>query len=416
MEKYFPSKAFCGRRVHLGVTGSIAAYKALELLRAFHKAGLRVSVGLTASAARFVTPMSFRALGAEVVYSSMFPAGPGAGQAAELDEDYDIFGHLTPGAEVEAFVILPASATTMARIAAGLADEILSAQALAFPGQILFAPAMNPRMWSNASTQANCDLLRSRGHIILEPAEGLVACNEEGKGKLTDLRHVYLAVLRQLSPQDFAGRKVMLTLGPTREQWDGVRFWSNLSTGSMGAAFAVAAYLRGAEVYAVCGPGCPWLPPGVKRFNVTSALEMHEQANALWPDMDYGIFSAAVADFRPQAHGSEKFKKDKATDGFSISFQPNPDILAGIGKIKTPAQRIVGMAAETSNLETSVRSKLKAKNADLLVGNLVGVPDSGFASPLNQVFTADRNGREEQWPTLPKPEIAWRVFDWLSLL
>ncbi|MDL2307876.1 bifunctional phosphopantothenoylcysteine decarboxylase/phosphopantothenate--cysteine ligase CoaBC, partial [Desulfovibrio sp. OttesenSCG-928-C06] len=398
MEKYFPSRAFAGRRVHLGVSGSVAAYKALDLLRALQKCGLRVSVGITGSAAKFVTPLSFRSLGAETVYSSMFPADG----IAELGESYDPFGPLTPGAEAEAFIVLPASATTMARVASGLADEILSAQALAFPGRILFAPAMNPRMWSNPATKANCARLRELGHVILEPVSGKVACNEEGQGKLVDLRQAYLAVLKQLSPQDYAGKKVMITMGPTREQWDGVRFWSNLSTGTMGAAYAVAAYLRGAEVHAVCGPGCPWLPPEVNRIDVSPARDMYQAVMDIWPQMDYGIFSAAVADFYPEAHGTDKFKKDKATEGLSISFLPNPDILSAAGAAKGASQRIVGMAAETGNLEDNVRGKLKRKNADMLVGNLVGVADSGFASPLNRVFIADRNGREESWDVRPK--------------
>ena len=216
MEEYFPADYFAGHRVHLGVSGSVAAYKALDLLRALQKAGLRVSVGLAGAAARFVTPLSFRSLGAETVYASMFP---GVDQP-ELGEAYDPFGHLTPSGEAEAFIVLPASATTLARAASGLADEILSAQILAYPGQVLFAPAMNPRMWSNPATRENCARLRARGHIVLEPGSGRVACNEEGQGKLVDLRQAYLAVLKQLSPQDYAGKKLMLTMGPPREQWD----------------------------------------------------------------------------------------------------------------------------------------------------------------------------------------------------
>jgi phosphopantothenoylcysteine decarboxylase/phosphopantothenate--cysteine ligase len=419
MEKYFPQTHFVGRYIHLGVSGSIAAYKALDLLRAFYKIGLHVSATLTEAASRFVTPLSFKALSAEVVYSSMFP------QQSELldfnlslDERSEVLGHLTPGSKAEAFIIFPASATTLARLATGLADEILSAQALAFPSPLVIAPAMNPRMWSNSATQANCDILRSRGHIILEPEEGLVACNENGKGKLTDMRLAYLAVLSQLSPQDMRNRKILITMGPTQEQWDGVRFWSNPSTGLMGASFAISAFLRGAEVYAVCGPNCPWLPPQIHRIDVRSAKSMFEAATGLWSNMDLGIFTAAVADFAPEPYGENKFKKQEAIDELSITFHKTDDILAYIGNNRSVDQKIAGFATETSELENNVLSKLKRKNADLFVGNLVGInkPDSGFATPLNQVFIADKNGKRENWPTLPKAEIAWKVLDWLLTL
>jgi phosphopantothenoylcysteine decarboxylase/phosphopantothenate--cysteine ligase len=419
MEKYFPQIPFEGRYIHLGVSGSIAAYKALDLLRAFYKTGMHVSATLTEAASRFVTPLSFKALSAEVVYSSMFPRRSELHDFnLSLDEQSEVLGHLTPGSKAEAFIIFPASATTLSRLSTGLADEILSAQALAFPKPLIIAPAMNPRMWSNAATQSNCDILRSRGHIILEPEEGLVACNEEGKGKLTDLRLAYLAVLSQLAPQDMHKLKILITMGPTHEQWDGVRFWSNLSSGIMGASFAISAFLRGAEVYAVCGPNCPWLPPQIKRIDVRSAKNMFDAVTTLWADMNLGVFTAAVADFSPEPYGDSKYKKHEAIEELSITFRKTDDILAHIGKIRSVDQKIVGFAAETSELENNVLTKLKRKNADLLVGNLVGVnkTDSGFATPLNQVFIADRNGKSESWPTLPKAEIAWKVLDWLLTL
>jgi phosphopantothenoylcysteine decarboxylase/phosphopantothenate--cysteine ligase len=417
MEKYFPHKYFAGRHIHLGVTGSVAAYKALDLLRAFHKNGLRLSAALTETAARFVTPLSFRALGAEVVYSTMFPGCQGSGESC-LSAGGDILAHLTPGAKAEAFIILPASATTLARLANGLADEILSAQALAFPQPLVIAPAMNPRMWENPATQANCSLLRSRGHVIIEPAVGLVACAEEGKGKLADLRLAYLAVLARLAPQDLHKRKILITMGPTHEQWDEVRFWSNSSKGIMGASFAIAAFLRGAEVYAVCGPDCPWLPEQIKRTDVHSAQEMFEAVNTHWSNMDWGIFTAAVADFSPEPYGNGKFKKIQSIDSLSITLRKTNDILAHIGLHKRETQKIVGFAAETSDLEKNVLDKLQRKKADLLVGNLVGLHriDSGFATALNQVFIADKNGKSESWPVLPKAEIAWSVLDWLLRL
>lgn len=411
MQNYFPTAPFQGKLVHLGVSGSVSAYNALELLRAFYKADIRVSATLTASAAQFVTPLSFRSLGAEVVYTSMFPE---AGK--DLNEEYDPFGHLTPGAEADAFVVAPASATTMLRLARGSADEILSAQALAYSKPIIIAPAMNPRMWNNPATKENCMFLKRHGHILVQPGEGEMACGDEGDGKLADLKLIYLETLKALSPQDLAGQKVMLTLGPTQENWDGVRFWSNHSTGLMGASLAITAYLRGADVHAVCGPGAPWLPADIHRYDITSSREMFTVAKGLWREMNIGIFSAAVADFSPESHGLRKFKKADAVEGFSLKFVPNPDILATLGAEKQPGQKIVGFAAETDNLEESVKKKLVSKNADLIVGNRVGVADSGFASVKNTAILHDSSGRLESLPTLKKADLAWRILDWLLTL
>lgn len=410
MEPYFPTSFIAGKRLHLGVSGSVAAYKAIDLLRAFHKSEARVNVTLTEAAQRFITPLAFRSLGAEQVYTSMFSQS--ASHAAEADP----FAHLAPGAEAELFVIAPASATTIARLAQGGAEEILSAQALAWPGKILFAPAMNPRMWQNTATQDNVMRLQARGHILIKPDSGLVACGEVGDGRFPDLRIIFLHCLKELAGQDLAGKKVMLTLGPTREAWDGVRFWSNQSTGLMGAAIAVAAWLRGAEVHAVCGPGCPWLPPQINRYDVSSATQMFEAAQKIWPSASVGIFTAAVADFAPDSFGSDKFKKADADSGFDLHFHPNPDILASLGASKRAGQLVVGFAAETDNLEENIRKKLKSKNADMLVGNQVGVPDSGFAGVNNTALIIDRAGRLEAQPTMSKADLAWRILDWLCSL
>lgn len=411
MQSYFPTAPFQGKRVHLGVSGSISAYKALDLLRAYYKAGMRVSVTLTKAATQFVTPLSFRSLGAEAVYTDMF-----TGEGGFYDESADPFAHLAPGAEADAFVIAPATATTLHRLARGAADEILSAQALAYPRGIIIVPAMNPRMWANPATKENCITLKRHEHIIVQPGTGLVACGDEGEGKLADIGFVYLETLKALSPQDLAGKKVMVTLGPTRENWDGVRFWSNHSTGLMGASLVTAAYLRGADVHAVCGPGVPWLPPDVHRYDITGSREMFTVANGLWPEMDMGVFSAAVADFSPESQGLKKFKKADAKEGFTLNFVPNPDILATLGKVKRPEQKIIGFAAETDNLEESVKKKLVGKNADMIVGNRIGVPNSGFGGTRNTAVIHDRTGRLESLPTLPKADLAWRIFDWLSTL
>ena len=389
-------------RIHLGVTGSIAAYRAPDLVRQWQDAGLSVSVTLTESAQKFISPLTFTALGAAPVYTALFddPQAPSP------------FAHLEPGQVAQAMVVAPASASTLSRLATGRADEILSCQALAFRGKMVIAPAMNPYMWSNPATQANVATLRSRGCLFVEPGWGRTACGEEGQGRLADLREIYLAGLRALSPQDMQGMRVLVTLGPTRERWDGLRYWTNPSTGVMGSAIAVAAFLRGAKVEAVCGPGTPWLPEGITRRNVDSAREMFAAASDVWPSCDAGIFTAAVADFSPDpARDTErKCKKSEAPDGFSIHFSPNPDILKTLSLGRKSGQKVVGFAAESVNLEESVRGKLHSKKADLVVGNLI---HDGFGTASNTVFVADAGGREEHWAQLSKTDVAWRILSWL---
>ena len=235
----------------------------------------------------------------------------------------------------------------------------------------------------------------------------------DAQGRLADVREIYLAGLRALAPKDLAGRRVLVTLGPTREAWDGLRFWTNPSTGVMGASVAVAAWLRGAVVDAVCGPGTPWLPQGIARHNVTSARDMLEAASAVWPRADVGVFTAAVADFAPEAGASGKFKKSDAPDGFSVRFTPTPDILKTLAADRRADQKVIGFAAESSGLERSVRGKLVSKKADMVVGNLL---QDGFGTAEDRVFVADSRGREEQWPSLSKPEVAWRLLSWLLSL
>ncbi|ABB36840.1 phosphopantothenoylcysteine decarboxylase/phosphopantothenate/cysteine ligase [Oleidesulfovibrio alaskensis G20] len=391
---------YLGRRLHMGVCGSVAAYKALDLLRRFKDTGADTGVTLTDSACQFITPLSFEALGASPVYTGMYPVGD------------DVFGHLTPGDACHAFLIAPATAATLARLACGLADDMLSCQALAFEGPLVIAPAMNPRMWNNPATQENWARLKQRGHVAVEPGCGRMACMDVGQGRLADLDTIFLYTLRAMTPQDMTGQQVMVTLGPTREQWDGVRFWSNPSSGVMGACFAVAAWLRGAQVHAVCGPATPWLPADITRHDVTGAAQMYQAAADLWPRMDTGIFTAAVADFSPEPFGAEKFKKS-GTETLSIRFTPNTDILKTLGTAKRENQRIVGFAAETGNLHENAVGKLRRKNADMIVGNIVGTPESGFQSATNKVFVADKTGRTEEWPVQPKTEVAWRILDWL---
>lgn len=402
---------FLGKRLHLGVCGSIAAYKALDVLRQLTASGASVSATLTAAAQRFVTPLSFEALGADPVHGGMWQ-GSAEGRS---------FGHLEPGQGADAMVIAPATANTLAKLAHGLADDMLSCQALAFAGPLVVAPAMNPLLWQAAATRENWERLKARGVVALEPGVGAMACGDTGQGRLPEVREIVLAALRAATTPDMAGRRVLVNLGPTREAWDAVRVWTNGSTGIMGGAVAMAAWLRGAEVTAVCGPagsaGEIWLPgasqgcEGIERIDVISAREMHDACLDLWPDMDMACLTAAVADFRPEPYGDRKFKKAAANQGFSIAFQPNPDILRHMGQAKASGQYLIGFAAETDDLEAGAKAKLAAKNLDMVVANQLDAPGSGFAVPTNQVLVLTAEGRREVWPELPKTEVAWRIWD-----
>lgn len=391
-----------GKRLHLGVCGSISAYKALELLRLLMKAQVGTSVTLTPGARRFVTDLSFQSLGASKVYGEMFA-------------NEEPFAHLEPGQIAHAMLVAPASADAMARLALGRAQDMLSCQALAFGGPLLIAPAMNPRMWANPATQENLAVLKRRGAIIIGPAGGVVACGDEGQGKLAPVENIFLAALKALSPQDMAGQTVLVTLGPTREHFDDVRFWSNGSTGTMGAALAVAAWLRGASVHAVCGPVGLNLPEDEHfcRHNVQSAAHMFTVAEELWPRCTAGIFAAAVADYRPENARAGKFKKNEAPQGFSLPFSSNPDILRTLAVEQRGGQKVMGFAAEAQDLPALARGKLERKKADMLVGNLIG---ESFGKADNRVFVTDRQGREEFWEAMPKAQVAWKLLDWFKTL
>lgn len=402
MDSHLAFGGFRDRRIHLGVTGSIAAYKALDLLRDWRRSGLQLGASLTDSAQQFVTPLSFESLGANPVNSRLFPA------------DGDTYAHLAPGQGAHCYAIAPATANILAKLAHGLADDIVSCQALAHPGPVLVAPAMNPNMWLNPAVQENWRTLQDRSYICLAPDSGEVACGDLGTGRLAKHELIFLHGLKAVSPQDLSGVRVLVTLGPTREFFDPVRFWSNPSSGTMGAALAVAAWLRGAEVTAICGPVSLWLPPSIHRISVTTAAEMFEAASDIWPSANVGVFSAAVADFSPNSYGDTKFKK--LDNSLKVEFSANPDILGTLADAKRPNQRIVGFAAETGDLSELAREKRKRKKMDIVVANNVLTPGAGFASSTNEVTVIDCNGREETWPTLPKTEVAWRLLDWLSLL
>ncbi len=397
---------FANTRLHLGVCGSVACYRAVELLRAWRGMGIHVSVTLTRGARQFVTPLLFASLGANPVYEDMFAPGQ------------EVFAHLEPGQHANALVVAPASADALRRLAQGAADDMLAAQALAFDGPVIIAPAMNPRMWAHAATQANVRLLENRGNSIVPPGTGGTACGDAGQGRLAPLEEIFFTALRALAPQDMAGKRVLVTLGPTREQWDGVRFWSNPSTGRMGMALAICAWLRGAAVTAICGPGISLaMPRNLACCHVRTAREMFAAAQDLWTHMDMGMFTAAVADFSPKSFGTKKAKKADMQQGFTVDFVPNPDILRTLASKRTSGQKVLGFAAETvddtDTLLALAQSKLAAKHADVLAANAVNVAGSGFGTETNAVVVVDAHGRHEILPTRSKADIAWDLCTWL---
>lgn len=404
IDKYLLFHSQESLQIHLGVCGSIAAYRAIDLVRFWKDVGLSISVTLTPAACNFLTPLAFSAVGASSVYTTMF----GDGSCS-----YYPYTHLEPGKTSQAFIIAPASAATISRLSHGQADELLACQVLAFPGQPIIAPAMNPYMWNHPSTQQNIKILQERGCIIIEPDQGHVACGDEGQGRLADLREIYLIGLKSITPQDFAGLRILITLGPTREPWDGLRFWSNPATGIMGSSLAIAAWMRGAEVHAICGPGSPWLPSGIHYYPVTTALQMFEAAEGIWSSADIGIFVAAVSDFAPEKGPEGKFKKNEVVDGFTLRFVRNTDILEKLSCNRKRNQKIVGFALESEHLEQAVQNKLYTKKADMIIGNYI---KDGLACLSSTVFVLDRNGREARWETMTKTDIAWRILSWLKSL
>jgi phosphopantothenoylcysteine decarboxylase/phosphopantothenate--cysteine ligase len=393
----FVFEHYYGQKVHLGVTGSIAAYKSLNLLRLLLKSNLQVGVTLTRAGEKFIPALNFKALGAEPVFT-------------EQDHFRQDFPHLYPQ-HSNAFLICPCTANTLNKIAQGLADNLLTTQVLAFSQRVLLAPAMNPQMWSNPLTQANLTKLKKHNFILIEPEEGEVACKDRGKGRLAREETIYYHLLKSLTPQDLKGKKVLVTAGPTREYFDLVRFWSNPSSGKTGLAIALAAWLRGAEVYLVHGPINIDLDllPEFTLLPITTAKQMAEKVLDLWPQMDMGIFSAAVCDFRPPYLGETKLKKEQQKK-LVLEFETNPDILATVGQKKTSTQKLAGFALESQDVLEKAKSKLINKNLDLILANKVG-KHSPFGEDKNEIILLDKKGREEHWPLLPKTEIAWRLWD-----
>jgi len=392
-----------GKRILLGVTGSIAAYKAVELLRLLAKAGAEVQVVMTEAAAKFVAPLTFETLSRQEVLLDMW----------SLAYSHRI-GHIEATQRADLFVVAPATARTIARLALGLADDFLSCIYLASRCPVVVAPAMDCDMLEHQVVQENLGRLRDRGVHIVEPDTGPLASGMVGRGRLADVAAILDRIELVLSPrQDFAGQVVLVTAGPTREPLDPVRFLSNRSSGKMGYAIAEAAAARGARVILVSGPTALAAPPGVDCIHVETADEMYRAVLAKLEPAGVVIKAAAVADYRPKRRADRKIKKDQAVP--EIALEPTPDILAELGKRKG-TRILVGFAAETDDLLDNARMKLQRKNLDLVVANNVREAGAGFDVDTNVVTMLDGAGRAETLPLLSKREVADRILDRVKVL
>ena len=386
--------------VLLGVTGCIAAYKSCEILRGLQKAGVRVKVVMTKNACEFVGPTTFRALTHEPVAIDTFGDGPG-----------DPIHHVSLAEECDLFLIAPCTANVLAKMAAGIADDLLSTTALACTAPIAVAPAMNVHMYEAVATQHNMQVLASRGVHFIEPGEGYLACGDVGRGRLADPADIVASVLHMLEREkDLEGKRVVVTAGPTVEPIDAVRFISNPSTGKMGFAIAEAAVERSAEVTLVTGPVSLVDVPGAKMVRVGTACEMKAAVDEAFLSADIAIFSAAVSDFRPRTVSDRKLKKGADDEALAhIELVENPDILASCGAAKREGQVVVGFAAETNDVIGNARSKLSRKKADFIVANDVS-SGRGFGTDSDEVAFVSASG-EEHLPEMGKRELADRILD-----
>ncbi len=386
-----------GVHLVLAVTGSIAAYKAVSLLRLLRRESATVSVVMTAGACRFVTPLTFEVLS-------------GAHVATDLFEAHQEMLHLSLPEQAHAILIAPATANCLAKAALGLADDLLSTMLLTTHCPVIFAPAMDGDMWQHPTVVGHVATLRQRGAIVVEPDEGPLASGCLGQGRLADEQRILTALQTAIHPRrDWSGRRVLISAGPTQEAIDPVRFISNRSSGKMGYALAEAAQARGAEVLLVSGPTALRPPAGVEFFPVTTAEDMRKAIMSRFAWSDTVIMAAAVADFRPARPSAQKLKKRQGPVTH-LEMEPTDDILKELGDRRT-TQLLVGFAAETEDLLAHAREKLHAKGVDLLVANDVTAAGSGFGSDTNRVVLLNHDGDAEALPLLPKRDVADRILD-----
>ena len=387
--------ALAGRRVLLGVSGGIAAYKAAQLARLLGAEGADVTAVMTGSATRFVSPDTFAALTANPVHTSLW-------------ESPDEVLHVRLARAADVAVVAPATANLIAKLAHGLADDVLTATLLEATCPLVIAPAMHTGMWEHPATRGNVDALAARGVRFVGPVSGPLAHGDEGLGRLADPEEILVTVEAALRPHDLTGRSVIVTAGPTHEPIDPVRFIGNRSSGKMGVAIAAEAAARGAAVTLILGPGTVPAPPGVTALHVATADEMRDAVLSAHPGADAVVMAAAVADFRPKKPADTKLKKEHGTP--ELVLEPTPDIVRELGERRGKAV-LIGFAAETGDLEAEGRRKLRDKSLDLVVVNEVGRVGTGFGADTNHAMILAADGRDEPLRVWTKPDLASEICD-----
>lgn len=394
-------------KIGLGVTGGIAAYKAVEIMRRLQKEGCKVSVAMTKHATEFVRPLTFRSLAdGPVIVDDYDPANP------------DPIAHISFSQSIDLFLIAPATANILAKFAAGIADDFLSATFLASTAPVIVAPAMNTAMWNHPATQRNIERLRADGVRFIEPVAGELACRTIGTGKLEDVENIVRQVMQYLrhvqkdKSLDLAGEHIVITVGGTREPIDPVRFISNRSSGKMGFAIAEAAAARGAKVTAIVGTVSVPVPEAANCIRVETAEEMYRAVNEILPQATVFIGAAAVADFRPASAENEKIKKGDR-ERYHLDLVRNPDILLSASQNRRPGQLIIGFAAETQNVKEYAREKLRKKGLDLVVANDISAIGAGFDSDTNiaSIIFPDQARPDLDLPLMSKRDLANRILD-----
>lgn len=384
----------------VGVTGGIAAYKAAYLVRALKKQGADVQVIMTEAAKSFITELTMQALSGHPVLSETLKPQSNSG-----------IEHIEMATKADAIIIAPATANTLARIRAGMANDLLTAIVLAATCPIYVAPAMNENMWKNPITQDNLKALQNYGFKVISPETGFQACGATGPGRMAEPEHIVDYLVRQLNYKPLAGKKVVITAGPTKEAIDPVRFISNHSSGKMGYAIADAASNLGAEVVLISGPVSIPAPTSVKLVNVISAEDMLSATENHIPHCDIFISCAAVADFRCKNISEQKIKKTGDTDSMTIELVKNPDILSTVGHLSNRPGLVVGFAAETQNVEENALKKLKSKNADMIIANNVSDKSVGFNSDNNSITIYSTTHEPANYINTPKNELGYVIMN-----
>jgi phosphopantothenoylcysteine decarboxylase/phosphopantothenate--cysteine ligase len=385
------------KKIVLGITGGIAAYKAAELTREFVKRGASVHVIMTRNATAFLTPLTLQTLSGNAVYTDTFT----------LTGEWEI-GHVSLADSADAVVVAPATGNFIGKVAAGIGDDLLTTMIMATKAPVLICPAMNVNMYANAIVQENVAKLRAKGYAFVDPGYGELACKTEGLGRLAELEDIVEEVESALTAKDLAGERILITAGPTREPIDPVRFITNYSSGKMGYAAAIMARRRGAEVTLISGPTPLPVPRGVRFIGVESASEMRDAVMKEMKDSTVIIKAAAVADYRPEVFCGSKIKKK--TEHLVLNLARNPDIIAEVGE-KKGKRILVGFAVETDQLVEYAKKKMIQKNMDFIVANDITQAGAGFQAETNIVKILDRQGGAEDLPLMDKKRVADRILD-----